>query len=336
MTNRTHRPAVNRAFTLIELLIVIVIIAVLAAILFPVFVQAREKARQTVCLSNLRQIGLGMMQYVQDYDELYPRVDYFYGSKPLPGTPASATGIFADRINHYHWWFYLYPYTKTSAVFFCPSRPWDEFDRDDEYSVNPAKAWREQGQIYNGYVLNLSLTGAVNFYNQNGSPYIGFGKYRESWSGGQEAGIVSTAETMLIMEGRGYVLPTMDVDLVTTGLDKSATSYPVAMKNYWYQVFFGMARGDASTAPAGFNTSRLKLNRRAVPHNNGMNLSYADGHTKWMNHRTFLSHCPEKNSEYMPGAFLPEPKAATSYGGNPAPDFTQLTKDYPMWNLYKQ
>src|SRR5690348_3498076 len=58
-------------FTLIELLVVIAIIAILAAILFPVFAQAREKARQTACLSNLKQIGLGTMMYAEDYDETY-------------------------------------------------------------------------------------------------------------------------------------------------------------------------------------------------------------------------------------------------------------------------
>jgi prepilin-type N-terminal cleavage/methylation domain-containing protein len=63
-----HRQAPRRGFTLIELLVVIAIIAILAAILFPVFAQARDSARQTTCLSNLKQLGTGLTMYAQDYD----------------------------------------------------------------------------------------------------------------------------------------------------------------------------------------------------------------------------------------------------------------------------
>jgi prepilin-type N-terminal cleavage/methylation domain-containing protein/prepilin-type processing-associated H-X9-DG protein len=106
-------------FTLIELLVVIAIIAVLAAILFPVFAQAREKARQTSCLSNLRQIGLAFSQYVTDYDELLPdRRDL---KTSLPGgyrpwttwPPSDPRGGWAILV--------LNPYVKSGGIWSCPS-----------------------------------------------------------------------------------------------------------------------------------------------------------------------------------------------------------------------
>ena len=75
----------RRAFTLIELLVVIAIIAILAAILFPVFAKAREKARQITCVSNQKQIGIAILQYVQDYDETLPPSNY---NDPLTGNAA--------------------------------------------------------------------------------------------------------------------------------------------------------------------------------------------------------------------------------------------------------
>lgn len=106
----------RRGFTLIELLVVIAIIAILAAILFPVFAKAREKARQTSCLSNLKQMGLAALSYAQDYDEMF-----MYGS--YPGTCAwghvhtPVDGVHAA----YGWPTFLGPYTKNTQIFRCPS-----------------------------------------------------------------------------------------------------------------------------------------------------------------------------------------------------------------------
>jgi prepilin-type N-terminal cleavage/methylation domain-containing protein/prepilin-type processing-associated H-X9-DG protein len=100
----------KRGFTLIELLVVIAIIAILAAILFPVFAKAREKARAISCLSNEKQIGLGLIQYCQDYDELLTKAWYGpngYGdSNPVAGT--------------YKWMDAIQPYVKNQQLFHCP------------------------------------------------------------------------------------------------------------------------------------------------------------------------------------------------------------------------
>jgi prepilin-type N-terminal cleavage/methylation domain-containing protein len=101
-------------FTLIELLVVIAIIAILAAILFPVFAQAREKARQISCLSNLKQIGLAFMMYVQDYDQTFPNV---------ATTPADDGGC-APKLSWYNagggWATLVNPYIKTGGIYKCP------------------------------------------------------------------------------------------------------------------------------------------------------------------------------------------------------------------------
>ena len=100
----SYRLRGRHAFTLIELLVVIAIIAILAAILFPVFAQAREKARQAACLSNTKQLGLGVMQYTQDYDELMP----------VAGYNAQCRG---------RWEGQLFTYVKNADVFTCPNAP---------------------------------------------------------------------------------------------------------------------------------------------------------------------------------------------------------------------
>jgi prepilin-type N-terminal cleavage/methylation domain-containing protein/prepilin-type processing-associated H-X9-DG protein len=100
----------KRGFTLIELLVVIAIIAILAAILFPVFAKAREKARQSSCASNLKQIGVAVLAYAQDYDE-----------KPV-GCYSICTLTWTGGSTIRLWWpDLLYPYIKNAQLFVCPS-----------------------------------------------------------------------------------------------------------------------------------------------------------------------------------------------------------------------
>jgi prepilin-type N-terminal cleavage/methylation domain-containing protein/prepilin-type processing-associated H-X9-DG protein len=105
-----HMDKRKYGFTLIELLVVIAIIAILAAILFPVFARARENARRSSCQSNLKQIGLGLIQYTQDYDEKLPNVEIIQGAPG--GTFLTDLTTWADA---------TIPYIKSTQVFVCPS-----------------------------------------------------------------------------------------------------------------------------------------------------------------------------------------------------------------------
>ena len=107
----------QRGFTLIELLVVIAIIALLAAILFPVFARARENARKSSCQNNLKQIGIAIAQYTQDYDEYLPRSrtrDMFYLGNPASGPNPQ-----------FPWHMTILPYIKSVQIYKCPSKPGD-------------------------------------------------------------------------------------------------------------------------------------------------------------------------------------------------------------------
>jgi prepilin-type N-terminal cleavage/methylation domain-containing protein/prepilin-type processing-associated H-X9-DG protein len=104
---QTRHHTIRSGFTLIELLVVIAIIAILAAILFPVFAKAREKARQISCTSNMKQLGLGFLQYIQDNDEKMPACDN-------------------DAVDHQPgrgWAARIFPYVKSTGVYKCPDDP---------------------------------------------------------------------------------------------------------------------------------------------------------------------------------------------------------------------
>jgi len=143
----------KRAFTLIELLVVIAIIAILAAILFPVFAQVREKARQTSCASNQKQLALAILQYVQDYDETYP-----FGNQ--------AASIWSTNPSC-KWDINIAPYVKSLQVFYCP---------DDSMTGSAYNDWQGLGMSYgvNGLIVphwgsptTISVVGPMGYANQN-------------------------------------------------------------------------------------------------------------------------------------------------------------------------
>jgi len=130
---RCRTRSARSGFTLIELLVVIAIIAILAAILFPVFAQAREKARSTTCLSNCRQIGLAFQMYAQDYDQTYT------WQGPKLGDDVGDYGRPEAKPN---WITELMPYSKNKGIFICPSsqtsiyRPQDPWGPPTEFSAS--------------------------------------------------------------------------------------------------------------------------------------------------------------------------------------------------------
>lgn len=160
---RAAVPGRSHAFTLIELLVVIAIIAILAAILFPVFAQAREKARQTVCLSNTKQIGLALMQYVQDSDETYPM-----GECSCSNVPS-------------RWYQWMYPYYKSIGVLTCPS----------EGSGKP------------GFVPTLATTGGLAGLPNNGyaGAYGNNSNILQYAAGRPMSDVVDSAGTFVFCEG---------------------------------------------------------------------------------------------------------------------------------------
>ncbi len=279
---------VTRGFTLIELLVVIAIIAILAAILFPVFAQARESARATSCLSNVKQIGTAVYMYTQDYDEQYPHCDY---SLPAgSGSPLNpqASGVFATRVNHYKWESWLLPYIKNVQIMFCPSRPKDE------------QAWAVNGEIKNGYALHLAVTGASNGLVD-----------RPSYLGGGLAGLQTPAETFIIMELWNQVS-------YSYGISATNVLYPAALRESW----------EPYLKPGG------AIDKKSVPHKEGFNFAFCDGHAKWMPVGAYLGKCPTA-AQYSAPPFTFKTNPGSGVGVNvlftgSVPAWSQ---PFPLWGL---
>jgi len=257
-----------RGFTLIELLVVIAIIAILAAILFPVFAQARDKARQASCLNNQKQIGLGILMYAQDYDETYPM-----GFQVDGGTPPGSW-------NNASWPQLVQPYIKNLMVFCCPS---------DAKGGLPAPPDGPAGSIgWAGRTISYAVngfsggwTGTIPLKGVMGvssGPSAGWGWYNYPMSARTLGQVGSPADTILMSEK-------FSADAhQSPGAPLNASGFsPDSMF-----LAFGMGwMADATSIPNGTVSSTTAYpngpNGAVSAHHQGMaNFVFCDGHVKSM------------------------------------------------------
>ncbi len=316
----------RKAFTLIELLVVIAIIAILAAILFPVFAQAKLAAKKAVSISNQKQIGLGLILYSTDSDDIYPRqdactlndsiVDKFDnqppGTDPTPwcnGTGSGGSGNWAFRDNHYSWQKWIQPYVKNHQMFFHPV-------------IQPNGTNLNQGEVEGGYALNLAITGALNTWGY-AYPYSNVAALRNPFLGGSQTAIPSPAEAMIVMEEINYSYVGA-MEWPTTNVP-SLTYYPMAVREHWQAAFFRTG----GTGPCGEQTG--VIDPTAVPFANNVPLSYCDGHSKVIAVGQFLANTPyatQYGNPFSAAACLQYPTSFYYEGSQPS-----WTQPWPMWGL---
>jgi prepilin-type processing-associated H-X9-DG protein len=255
----------------IELLVVIASIAILAAILFPVFAQARESARKTSCLSNSKQIGLGAMMYVQDYDEMYPCNSW---DTPAIGVAGHDSPLGVNYLSSTQWPWRIMPYIKNKQIFVCPSDPARGLNGWRGYGVTNSCS---DGDTW-GVPTPISYGHNQHLFGYGGAPQIGvcgagpccFG-VPPDWAVFYQptalAKVPSPAQTYMIGDyGRGYMETWWINNLRATAYtDRHNTSAP----------------GGGATADATEPWRTRFMSSDVHRHQFGTNQTYADGHAKW-------------------------------------------------------
>jgi prepilin-type N-terminal cleavage/methylation domain-containing protein len=317
----------KKAFTLIELLVVIAIIAILAAILFPVFAQAKTAAKKTSAVSNQKQLGLSVIMYSSDNDDVFPRNDDCYTRSalnpalnapsytPANGDGCSGSGPYPWRMNHYSWQKWVLPYTKNVQLFDHPART----KLDTPATVGALRQWTDNGQIMGGFAINLALTGALNTFRRSETAA---GRLRNSWLGGTQSAIPSVSEAMLLFE---FSNPNINyspvlVDGVNNPL-ATQTVYPMALREFWTANFY---KTDASCNPTNtVDSSRVSADSIVV--------GFADGSAKALKVPAFLGRTPTAAEYGVP--VDADAKCGISSGTYRPGTTPNLNLNYPFWGL---
>jgi prepilin-type N-terminal cleavage/methylation domain-containing protein/prepilin-type processing-associated H-X9-DG protein len=257
----------RRGFTLIELLVVIAIIAILAAILFPVFAQAREKARSASCLSNLKQIGMGVMMYVQDYDEIYP-ANYTYrawdtGSNPLGSSADGRCGA-AAHCGLFWWQDLVQPYVKNAAVWLCAS-------------ASPHLNYTFGRPVGYEYPLVKDYTASVACDSRTPAPWStangNCGVFVNGDSSSRTlANVEAPADTIAIFDGVNFEL------------------WRLEQTDAWKNSGRGDSFWGNTPDPVGHPYGHV-----GKRHSDGFNAAYADGHVKWLRNSRLIDWVTKKS-----------------------------------------
>lgn len=269
--SRTGARGARSGFTLIELLVVIAIVAILAAILFPVFAQAREKARSASCLSNLRQIGTAVMMYTQDYDETYP-ID------------ASACGTLGGRPDPCSKWnpdwrpeAKTAPYVKNTDVFMCTSSNVSKVTWDANRGVCSWNAWGFPdfmcfpGDNTKGKPLSYGWSQWVFFTCTCGAPGIPM------------AAVAAPASKIMVADSR----------------HNNLEGARMAFANYASHSAYIASNADKFWSDVPPSTGPEIVPSAHTRHHLGQNAAFLDGHVKWIASQSMTGTAAAVHTKYF-------------------------------------
>jgi prepilin-type N-terminal cleavage/methylation domain-containing protein/prepilin-type processing-associated H-X9-DG protein len=259
-------------FTLIELLVVIAIIAILAAILFPVFAQAREKARQVACMSNEKQIGTAVLMYLQDYDETYPAIDLDVTSAAnAPILPLPDGRKYQGLMG---WALQYFPYIKSKDVFVCPN--------DDQSTAY----WVDNGSA-NPYVGTYNKPIPMSYGINESMIFMG------TSTGGGFKNFSALSLAQVDFPANTYYIGDVNPNQAPTFGQGIQDPYQHSTFN---RLRFAKPCGNQQIPADGKNAGTFRLLATAtVPdsctrHNGGNTVIYADGHAKYIKWSQYLSY----------------------------------------------